>query len=136
MICVLIDTPLYVYNLSVNSVVTSRDPTLDTTQQSQLRTYVRDFDTKIYIKCTSNLFATNQHRSRKGHSQLLLLPIYTTCFSSYASAVSGHTGRNPLRLFVPSIRTSYGRGSLWFRGTTIWNNLSPTVIVAQYLKYY
>ena len=63
-----------------------------------------------------------------------LAPPYLHSMFQYAPAVSGRTGRNLLRLFVPSIRTNYGWGSLWFRGTTIWNNLSPTVIAAQYLK--
>ena len=53
-----------------------------------------------------------------------LAPPYLHGMFQYASAVSGHTRRNPLRLLVPSIRTNYGRGSLWFHGTTIWNNLS------------
>ena len=60
-----------------------------------------------------------------------LAPPYLHGMFQYASAVSGRTGRSPLQLFVPSIQTNYGWGSLWFRGTTIWNNLSPTVIAPQ-----
>ena len=45
-------------------------------------------------------------------------PPYFHGMFQYASAVSGHVGRNPLRLFVPGIRTNYGRRSLCFHGTT------------------
>ena len=65
-----------------------------------------------------------------------IAPPYLRGMFQYASAFSGRVGRNPLRLYVPSIRTNYGRGSLWFRGTTIWNILSPTVIAAKYLAKY
>ena len=47
-------------------------------------------------------------------------------------ATTGGAGDEKLT-YIPSIRTNYGRGSLWFRGTTIWNSLSPTVIAAEYL---
>ena len=62
-----------------------------------------------------------------------IVPPYLHGMFQYASAVSGHVWRNPLRLFVPGIRTNYGRRSLWFRSTTIWNSLSPTVIAARTL---
>ena len=62
-----------------------------------------------------------------------LTPPYLHGMFRYASAVSGRVGRNPLRLYVPSIRTNYGRGSLWYRGTIIWNNLSVHVTAAQSL---
>ena len=62
-----------------------------------------------------------------------LTPPYLHSMFCYASAVSGRVGRNPLRMYVPSIRTNYGRGSLWDRGTIIWNNLSAHLTVAQSL---
>ena len=37
-----------------------------------------------------------------------IAPPYLHGMFQYASAVSGHVGRNPLRLFVPGIRTNYG----------------------------
>jgi len=60
-----------------------------------------------------------------------LTPPYLHGMFHYASAISGRIGRNPLRLYVPGIRTNYGRGSLWYRGTTIWNNLPIHVTAAQ-----
>ena len=59
-----------------------------------------------------------------------LAPPYLHGMFRYALAISGRVGRNPLRLYVPSIRTNYGRGSLWYRGTTIWNNLRTHVTAA------
>ena len=51
-----------------------------------------------------------------------------------STPVTVATGINPLRLFVPSIQTNYRQGSLWFHSTTIWNNLSPTVIAQHLIK--
>ena len=44
--------------------------------------------------------------------------------------IDGHTGRagrNVHRLYVPAVRLNYGKRSLYYRGTTIWNSL-PTSI--------
>jgi len=60
-----------------------------------------------------------------------LTPPYLHGMFHYASAISERIGRNPLRLYVPGIRTNYGRGSLWYHGTTIWNNLPIHVTAAQ-----
>ena len=54
-----------------------------------------------------------------------IAPPYLHGMFRYALDISGRVGRNPLRLYVLSIRTNYGRGSLWYRGTTIWNDLRP-----------
>ena len=45
----------------------------------------------------------------------------------YSTSVTGREGRNPHRLFVPRINTEYGRRSLYYRGTTMWNAL-PTAL--------
>ena len=62
-----------------------------------------------------------------------IAPPYLHGVFRYALDISGCVGRNPLRLYVPSIRTNYGRGSLWYCSTTIWNNLCPPVIAAKSL---
>ena len=46
------------------------------------------------------------------------------------SDVTGHPGRNLNRLYVPQVRTNYGRQSLYFRGYILWNNLSPSLYSA------
>ena len=43
---------------------------------------------------------------------------------TYATDVTGHTGKNPHRLYVPRIRTNYGKRSLQYWGTLIWNRLT------------
>jgi len=53
---------------------------------------------------------------------------------SYAIDVTGHVGRNPHRLYVPAERTNYGKRSLKYRGTMIWNCLSPELYDAKTLK--
>ena len=54
-------------------------------------------------------------------------PTYLQGLFSYTSNVTGHIGRNPHRLYVPGIRTNYGKRSLRYRGTVIWNRL-PAVL--------
>ena len=44
-----------------------------------------------------------------------------------ALSVTGRAGRNVHRLYVPAVRLNYGKRSLYYRGTTIWNSL-PTSI--------
>ena len=41
--------------------------------------------------------------------------------------VTTRQGRNPHHLFVPSFRTNYGKSSLHFRGTSMWNSLHPSL---------
>jgi len=48
-------------------------------------------------------------------------PTYMRGLFTYAVEVTGHTGRNPHRLYVPRIRTNYGKRSLQYWGTLIWN---------------
>jgi len=44
---------------------------------------------------------------------------------SFAVDVTGRSGRDQHRLFVPRVYTDYGRWSLAYSGTTIWKRLSP-----------
>ena len=50
-------------------------------------------------------------------------PPYLHGIFSYVVDVTGRSGRNLHRLFVPSVRTNYGKQSLAYRGTAIWNRL-------------
>ena len=54
-------------------------------------------------------------------------PTYLQGLFSYTSNVTSHIGRNPHRLYVPGIRTNYGKRSLRYRETVIWNRL-PAVL--------
>jgi len=61
----------------------------------------------------------------------------------YAVSVAGRTGRNVHRLYVPAVHLNCGKRSLYYRGTTIWNSPSTSVIETDslnsfnlaYLKY-
>ena len=50
-------------------------------------------------------------------------PSYLHHSLRYASEVTQRTSRNVHRLFVPYIRTNYGKNSFYYRATTLWNNL-------------
>ena len=45
--------------------------------------------------------------------------------------VTGRSGRNLHRLFVPSVRTNYRKQSLAYRGTAIWNRLPKALYSAK-----
>ena len=54
-----------------------------------------------------------------------MAPVYFHDMFSYTTSITGyeHEGRNAHRLFVPQIRTNFGRQSLFYRGATLWNTL-------------
>ena len=56
-----------------------------------------------------------------------LSPSYLLSTFRSALSVIGHAGRNVHHLYVPAVRLNYGKRSLYYRGTTIWNSL-PTSI--------
>ena len=56
-----------------------------------------------------------------------LSPSYLLSTFKSALSVTGRAGRNVHRLYVPAVRLNYGKRSLYYRGTTIWNSL-PTSI--------
>jgi len=58
-------------------------------------------------------------------------PPYLYKFFSLAVDVTGHSGRNQYRLLVLRVHTDYGERSLAYRGTTIWNRLSPALYRAR-----
>jgi len=51
-------------------------------------------------------------------------PAYLRGLFLYATDITGYTGQNPHRLYVPRVRTNYGKRSLKYRGIWIWNRLS------------
>ena len=60
-----------------------------------------------------------------------ICPPYLHGIFSYAVGVTGHSGRNVHRLFVPSAKTSCGKQSLAFGGTAIWNSLHKALYSAK-----
>ena len=59
-----------------------------------------------------------------------MAPPYLQGLFQYSTDVTGHHGCNPNRLYVPQVQTNYGRQSSYFRGTMVWNNLSPLLYSA------
>ena len=57
-----------------------------------------------------------------------LSPSYLHSTFSYAVSITGRTGRNVHQLYVPSMDLNYGKRSLYYRGTTIWNSLPASVV--------
>ena len=57
-------------------------------------------------------------------------PPYLKVIFSFAVDVTGHSGRNMHRLFVPRIRTNYSRHI----GAVIWNRLSAALYGVKTLK--
>ena len=62
-------------------------------------------------------------------------PTYLQGLFSYTN-VTGHIGRNPHRLYVPGIRTNYGKRSLRCRGTVIWNCLPAALYDATTVRQF
>ena len=54
-----------------------------------------------------------------------MAPSYLQGLLKYSIDVTDHDGCNSTRLYVLQVQTNYGRQSLYFRGTILWNNLSP-----------
>lgn len=61
------------------------------------------------------------------------------CLSSairYTKDVTSRIGNNEYRVFVPSVRTNYGRNSFYFKTTSIWNSLQPALYTCNSLKLF
>ena len=58
-------------------------------------------------------------------------PSYLHHTFSFAVDVTGCSGKNQHRLFVPRVRTNFGKRSLAYRGTAIWNRLPPALYSAK-----
>jgi len=56
-----------------------------------------------------------------------LSPGYLRATSNYVTTVTSHVGRNIHRLFVPRVRTNYGKNSFYYKGTQIWNSLNASL---------
>ena len=68
---------------------------------------------------------------------LLLLqnssPAYLRGTFKYSTTVTIHVGRNSHCLFVPKVRTTHGKNSLYYKGTQIWNSLNALLYTAAIL---
>ena len=53
-----------------------------------------------------------------------LSPVYLHDQFSNSYALTGHCGRNQFRVFIPRVRTSFGKSSFYYRGAVLWNQLN------------
>ena len=63
-----------------------------------------------------------------------LSPTYLGETFNYTTTVISHVGRNSHRLFVPRVRTTYGKNRLYCRCTQIWNSLHASLYNAATLE--
>ena len=82
----------------------------------------------VFSSCSSEELSLTERR--KFHTILQtykvlhkLAPDYLHGIFEYAVNVTGRISRNAHRLFVPQLRTNYGKRSLYYRGTILWNAL-------------
>ena len=95
------------------------------------------FHSKYTSFCTDSsisrysLTERRQHHSERDSADYKILhkmtPVYLHHMFSYTNSITGRVGRNAHRLFVPQIYTNFGRCSLFYRGATLWNALSPAL---------
>ena len=53
-----------------------------------------------------------------------LSPMYLHDQFSNTYDLTGHFGRNQFRIFIPRVRTSFGKSSFYFQGAVLWNQLN------------
>ena len=51
-------------------------------------------------------------------------PVYLHDQFSNTYGLTGHFGRNQFRVFIPRVRTSFGKSSFYYRGAVLWNQLN------------
>ena len=59
-----------------------------------------------------------------------LSPICLQDTFNYTTTVTSHIGRNSYRPFVPRVRINYGKNSLYYTGTQVWNSLHASFYTA------
>ena len=57
-----------------------------------------------------------------------LPPFYLHSTFSYAVSITGRTGHNVHQLYIPFMHLNYGKNSLYYRITAIWNSLPASVM--------
>lgn len=50
-------------------------------------------------------------------------PVYLNDVFTNSVALTGHSGRDPHRLFIHRVRTNFGKGGFYYRGAVLWNQL-------------
>ena len=86
------------------------------------------------INASQTLHNTTPSVRRKFHLALQVFkiskricPSYLNHTIRYATDVTNRDLRNPYRLYVPNLRTIFGRNSFYYQCTLIWNCLLPSL---------
>ena len=89
------------------------------------------------IPATQSFLCHTLAERRRFHTAIIvykilhqLSPAYLRATFNYTITVTSHVGRNSHRLFVPRVRTTYGKNSLYYKGTQIWNSLNASLYAA------
>ena len=89
------------------------------------------------LLATQNFFHCSLVERRRFHTAIMvyrtlhyLSPIYLQDTFNYTTTVTSHVGRNSYRLFVPRVQTNYGKNSLYYIGTQVWNSLHASLYTA------
>jgi len=86
----------------------------------------------VYSNHQSNIPYRVYHTALQGFKIVNnISPSYLHNTFSFAVNISGRFGRNQHRLFVPRVKTNYGKRSLAYGGTVIWNRLPPALYSAK-----
>ena len=90
--------------------------------------------------CAYRLSFTLTER-RRYHTAIQILksvhdysPSYLSNVLYYSRDVTGYSGYNINRLFVPRVFTNFGKRSFFFHGTILWNGLPLRVVEAATLS--
>ena len=51
-------------------------------------------------------------------------PVYLNDRFVNSVTLTGHSGRNQYRIFIPRVRTLFGKNSFYYRGAVLWNQLN------------
>jgi len=95
------------------------------------------------VSTTHSYFCCTLAERRRFHTATIvyrtlqkLAPSYLRDSFQYAATVTSHIGRNSHRLFVPQVRTSFGKDSFYYKGTQIWNSLNVSIYAATTLAQF
>ena len=96
--------------------------------------HLKRLHSKYTSSCTdssiSKYFLSEFHTTVQVYKILCrIVPAYLYNIFEYAINVTGHVSRNVHRLFVPQVNTNYGKCSLYYRGTTMWNALPAAACI-------
>ena len=65
-----------------------------------------------------------------------LSPLYLLSALNYTRDITNRTSKNIHRVFVPFVRTNFGKGAFYYKSTSIWNSLNSALYACNDLKQF